>query len=66
MATAEHPNVLLVMSDEHAPQYSSVYGHPLVVRASFGVRHKFFAQRTEFRSVRDEVVTRKSHRLATC
>ena len=34
MATPEHPNVLLVMSDEHAPQYSSVYGHPLVVRAS--------------------------------
>jgi arylsulfatase A-like enzyme len=32
MATPDHPNVLLVMSDEHAPQYSSVYGHPIVVR----------------------------------
>ena len=32
MATPEHPNVLLIMSDEHAPQYSSVYGHPIVVR----------------------------------
>lgn len=32
MGSAEQPNVLLVMSDEHAPQYSSVYGHPLVVR----------------------------------
>ena len=32
MATPERPNVLLIMSDEHAPQYSSVYGHPVVVR----------------------------------
>ena len=32
MATPEHPNVLLIMSDEHAPQYSTVYGHPVVVR----------------------------------
>ena len=29
MAT-ERPNFLVIMSDEHAPQYSSVYGHPLV------------------------------------
>eukprot|EP01043_Picozoa_sp_COSAG02_P027029 COSAG02_NODE_1576_length_11868_cov_82.967117_3_plen_68_part_00 len=34
MATVDHPNVLLVMSDEHAPQYSSTYGHPIVVRSS--------------------------------
>lgn len=24
------PNILLIMSDEHAPQYSVTYGHPLV------------------------------------
>ncbi len=24
------PNFLIIMSDEHAPQYSSIYGHPLV------------------------------------
>ena len=30
MATREHPNVLLIMSDEHAPQYSSAYGHTVV------------------------------------
>jgi choline-sulfatase len=24
------PNILLIMSDEHAPQYSATYGHPLV------------------------------------
>ena len=24
------PNILLIMSDEHAPMYSSTYGHPLV------------------------------------
>ena len=24
------PNILIIMSDEHAPMYSSVYGHPLV------------------------------------
>lgn len=29
MAT-ERPNFLMIMSDEHAPHYSSVYGHPLV------------------------------------
>ena len=22
------PNILIIMSDEHAPMYSSVYGHP--------------------------------------
>ena len=28
---ADHqPNILIIMSDEHAPQYSSVYGHSLV------------------------------------
>ncbi len=24
------PNILIIMSDEHAPMYSSVYGHPIV------------------------------------
>ncbi|MCZ6634025.1 MAG: sulfatase-like hydrolase/transferase, partial [bacterium] len=24
------PNILVIMSDEHAPQYSSIHGHPLV------------------------------------
>lgn len=27
---ADQPNILIIMSDEHAPQYSSVYGHSLV------------------------------------
>ena len=27
---ADKPNILIIMSDEHAPQYSSVYGHSLV------------------------------------
>ena len=26
----DQPNILLIMSDEHAPQYSSIHGHPLV------------------------------------
>ena len=25
-----NPNILIIMSDEHAPMYSSVYGHPIV------------------------------------
>jgi choline-sulfatase len=24
------PNLLIIMSDEHAPMYSSVYSHPIV------------------------------------
>ncbi|MGH2356044.1 MAG: sulfatase-like hydrolase/transferase [Chloroflexota bacterium] len=28
--SSTRPNILLIMSDEHAPQCSSVYGHPLV------------------------------------
>ncbi len=24
------PNILIIMSDEHAPQFSSIHGHPLV------------------------------------
>ena len=24
------PNILIIMSDEHAPMYSSVYGHPIL------------------------------------
>jgi hypothetical protein len=24
------PNILLIMSDEHSPRFSGVYGHPLV------------------------------------
>ncbi len=27
---ADAPNILLIMSDEHAPMYSSTYGHPIV------------------------------------
>lgn len=30
MAQTNQPNFLLVMSDEHAPMFSSTYGHPLV------------------------------------
>lgn len=30
MASGEHPNILIIMSDEHAPQFSGAYGHPLV------------------------------------
>jgi choline-sulfatase len=26
----DRPNILLIMTDEHAPMYSGVYGHPLV------------------------------------
>ncbi len=26
----ERPNLLIIMSDEHAPQFSGAYGHPLV------------------------------------
>ena len=29
-ATPERPNLLIIMSDEHAPQFSGAYGHPLV------------------------------------
>lgn len=28
--TTKCPNILLIMSDEHAPQFSSTYGHPFV------------------------------------
>jgi choline-sulfatase len=28
--TVTRPNILIIMSDEHAPMYSGVYGHPLV------------------------------------
>jgi len=28
--TTMRPNVLIIMSDEHAPQFSGAYGHPLV------------------------------------
>jgi choline-sulfatase len=30
MAGPERPNILLIMSDEHAPQFSGFHGHPLV------------------------------------
>jgi arylsulfatase A-like enzyme len=30
MAGPERPSVLLVMSDEHAPQFAGFHGHPLV------------------------------------
>ena len=29
-AARAKPNILLIMSDEHAPHFSSVYGHRLV------------------------------------
>lgn len=29
-ATAERPSLLIIMPDEHAPQFSAAYGHPLV------------------------------------
>ena len=29
-ASCNQPNILLIMTDEHAPMYSSTYGHPLV------------------------------------
>ena len=28
--TVDQPNILLIMTDEHAPMYSGAYGHPLV------------------------------------
>lgn len=30
MSSNQPPNILLIMSDEHAPMYSGPYGHPLV------------------------------------
>jgi choline-sulfatase len=30
VATHWHPNILIIMSDEHAPQFSEFHGHPLV------------------------------------
>jgi len=30
MARSERPNILIIMSDEHAPMFSGAYGHPLV------------------------------------
>jgi len=30
VAMRAQPNLLLIMSDEHAPQFSGAYGHPLV------------------------------------
>ena len=30
MPSKQHPNILIIMSDEHAPMYSSPYGHPIV------------------------------------
>jgi choline-sulfatase len=29
-AQHDRPNILLIMTDEHAPMYSSTYGHPLI------------------------------------
>ncbi|MGH2562642.1 MAG: sulfatase-like hydrolase/transferase [Thermomicrobiales bacterium] len=29
-SSEHHPNLLVIMSDEHAPQFSATYGHPLV------------------------------------
>ena len=30
MPSKQYPNLLIIMSDEHAPMYSGPYGHPLV------------------------------------
>ena len=30
MLAKQHPNLLIIMSDEHAPMYSGPYRHPLV------------------------------------
>ena len=30
MLSKQHPNLLIIMSDEHAPMYSGPYRHPLV------------------------------------
>src|SRR5690606_5332719 len=30
MNSSQQPNILIIMSDEHAPQFSGAYGHPLV------------------------------------
>ena len=30
MMAGTPPNLLIIMSDEHAPQFSGAYGHPLV------------------------------------
>jgi choline-sulfatase len=30
MATTERPNLLVIMADEHAPQFSGPHGHPIV------------------------------------
>ena len=30
MPSKQHPYLLIIMSDEHAPMYSGPYGHPLV------------------------------------
>ena len=30
MPSKEHPNLLIIMSDEHAPMFSGPYGHSLV------------------------------------
>jgi choline-sulfatase len=30
MASPTKPNILVIMSDEHAPQFSGLYGHPIV------------------------------------
>ena len=30
MPSKQHPNLITIMSDEHAPMYGGSYGHPLV------------------------------------
>ena len=30
MPSKQQPNLLIIMSDEHAPMYSGPYGHPFV------------------------------------
>ena len=38
---ADKPNILIIMSDEHAPQYSSVYGHSLVQSPQYGTLDRY-------------------------
>ena len=35
MITAGKPNILVIMSDEHAPHFSGLYGHPIVQSPNF-------------------------------
>ena len=36
MPAKQQPNLLIIMSDEHAPMYSGPYGHPCVQMPHMG------------------------------